>query len=392
MSTRNINFFLPLLFFLAIYPLFLFSQDSLTIEQNKILSVNGYIKDMQSLTYDKNFENLITNNLIHNRINLRFDFTSSFKGAAEFRNRLYWGEEVALIPDFSDLLANEGESVNLSKVWIQKESLVFITNVERLWMEYHSEKWLTRIGRQRINWGISTTWNPNDIFNAYNFLDFDYEERSGRDALKFTYLHTDMSSIDIAVAIENQIEETVAAVKYFINTSGYDFQFSGGIYFEQFTAGAGWSGHIADAGFKGEVQYFAPYHEEVSQTNFTMETDYLFNNGWYMNMGFLLNTSGINKELEDLSMINFQVSPKSLMPTKWNFILTVSKEITPLLIGNLSTFYSPGSNMVFILPSIQFNMASNLDVNIIWQSYYAELNDSFEAMSHNGFIRFKWSF
>ena len=38
-------------------------------------------------------------------------------------------------------------------------------------MDWANEKLQLRVGRQRINWGINTTWNPNDIFNSYNIYD-----------------------------------------------------------------------------------------------------------------------------------------------------------------------------------------------------------------------------
>ncbi|MEZ4983057.1 MAG: hypothetical protein R2769_16025 [Saprospiraceae bacterium] len=59
--------------------------------------------------------------------------------------------------------------------------------LDRLFVQYTYKQFEARLGRQRINWGISTIWNPNDIFNAYNFSDFDYEERPGSDAMLLKY-------------------------------------------------------------------------------------------------------------------------------------------------------------------------------------------------------------
>ncbi|MCG8318265.1 MAG: hypothetical protein MI921_02070 [Cytophagales bacterium] len=50
------------------------------------------------------------------------------------------------------------------------------------------------IGKHRINWGKSYVWNPNDVFNAYSFFDFDYEERRGTDALLIKYTTSPFSS------------------------------------------------------------------------------------------------------------------------------------------------------------------------------------------------------
>jgi hypothetical protein len=44
------------------------------------------------------------------------------------------------------------------------------------------------------------------------------------------------------------------------------------------------------------------------------------------------------------------------------------------------------------LPSLQYNIATNLDVNLVWQSFFAEGSTGLAAISHRAFLRFKWSF
>ena len=80
------------------------------------------------------------------------------------------------------------------------------------------------------------------------------------------------------------------------------------------------------------------------------------------------------------------------MPTKWNIAFTLSKEITPLFSSTLSVIYSPGTNLMIVLPSIKYNLAPNLDFDLVWQSFYAEQNNDFEGVTHRGFLRMKWNF
>jgi len=188
------------------------AQDSTAAEKKWVL--NGYVKDMQTLYFNKNFDSLVSGNLVHNRINVKWKPAKTFTMAAEFRNRLFWGEEISNIPNYSEQLRNENELVNMSIIWIQKSNLVLHTNVERLWMEYNKSKWTARLGRQRINWGITTTWNPNDIFNTYNFLDFDYEERPGTDAAKVQYRFNDFSHVEMAIFPGNSEFKPVGALTF----------------------------------------------------------------------------------------------------------------------------------------------------------------------------------
>lgn len=381
---------LALTIFLVIISCFAFAQD--TVEIKKKLEINGYIKNLQSFSFDKNFNNVISGNLLHNRMNLKWKPTGKFTASAELRNRLCWGEEVKITPEFAKQLKNENDFLNLQIAWVKKTNLVIHSNVERLWLDYRKQKWDIRMGRQRINWGITTTWNPNDIFNTYNFLDFDYEERPGSDAAKFQYLINDFSNIEIAASVSGKKNNAVSAVKYSFNKKGYDIQLITGWYQDQYTLGAGWAGNIKDAGFKSEVQYYFKQKDSSCHFNFCVETDYVFNNGWYINVGMLFSSNGFTKPVTNWDEINFKFSPQHLMPTKWNIISTVAKEFTPLISGNLSVVFAPGTDLLILLPALKYNIATNLDADFIWQSFFAGLQHRFQAVNHRVFLRLKFSF
>jgi len=351
-----------------------------TTEIVRTLSIRGYCKNLESLSFDSDFKQTIAVNLLHQRLNFKYTPTHKITAAAEFRNRLFWGEEVKLTPDFAKGLRNENEAINLQQSWINNNSIVLHTNIERLSIEYRDSSWNAKLGRQRINWGMTTHWNPNDIFNAYNFLDFDYEERPGVDGARYQQLLSQAANIEFAYAYSASPSNHVAAAKYNINKSGYDLQFIAGVYKAQISIGAGWAGNIKNTGFKGEAQYFWSNGDSTRQFNLAVEADYVWRNGWYANVGLLYNNNGVSKPVTDWSTINLKLSPKNLMPTKWSFIGVVSKEITPLFSVNTSVLYSPGSNLFIVFPSAKYNIAANLDVDIIWQSYFVTLLTNFEAI------------
>ncbi|MBL7842916.1 MAG: hypothetical protein KF846_10125 [Cyclobacteriaceae bacterium] len=369
---------------------FAVAQDSVRVRP---LTMTGYIKDMQTLNFSGDFNDLITGNLIHNRLNFRYQPTKKITAGVEMRNRLFWGEEVRLVPDFSSGLPYSSEWANLAITWFETESMLLYTNIDRLWVEYATDQWNVRAGRQRINWGISTTWNPNDLFNTYNFLDFDYEERPACDAVKAHYQFSGMSFTEFAISRSSNMENNIiAAGRYFFNRSNYDVQVIGGWYLDQPTVGAGWSGSIGNAGFKGEVQYFVLHHEVIDQLNISLEADYIFSSGWYVSGGGLYNSRGLNEPISQWSVASLELSPRNPMPTQWNVITFFSKQVTPLFTASLGSVYAPKTNLLILLPGLQYNVATNLDVNLFWQSFFAEQSGVFKGLNHRVFIRFKLSF
>lgn len=368
------------------FPFTLLAQDS--VAKKNTWSMSGYLKDMEWVRFEKAFTGAAATNLVHNRVNLKWSSPGNWAGRLEVRNRLYWGDDVRILPGFKQGLRNENEAVNLSINWFEARSVIFHTNIERLWMEYKKATWNIRVGRQRINWGITNTWNPNDLFNSYNFLDFDYEERPGSDAVKGQYLVNNLSNIEVAVAGTRQ--RPIAAAKYSTNYRNYDLQWNAGLYQNRFTAGFGWAGSIKDAGFKGEVQYYARQQEE-SRLLFVLEGDYMFKNGWYLSSAFMYNEKGSAHSLDGGAQLIFHASPRSLMPTKWNIIVSTSREFTPLFSGSINAVYAPGMNLLILFPTFRYNLKTNLDIDLTWQSFFAETT-RFEGVSHTGYLRLKWSF
>ncbi|MBK8346135.1 MAG: hypothetical protein IPL08_00390 [Saprospiraceae bacterium] len=82
-----------------------------------------------------------------------------------------------------------------------------------------------------------------------------------------------------------------------------------GIYGNRFTLGAGWAGSIGDAGFKGETQLFTKTSAEKFQINVTVESDYVFESGWYINGSFLFNNNGLDSKILNPLQLNFNFSP-----------------------------------------------------------------------------------
>ncbi len=364
------------------------AQDSIDTR----FQVKGYVKDLQSLSFGDDLSGPVTGNLIHHRLNVRWHPKEGMTGAVEIRNRLFWCEEIALVPDAARDFGTGNEAVDLTWNVFERERIILNTTIDRLWFEYSRDKWNVRIGRQRVNWGIGTTWNPNDLFNTFNFLDFDYEERPGVDGLKFQYLTGGMDYLETAVSFGKSFRETVAALRYFRNVANYDLQFIAGIFLQQPTVGFGWSGSIRETGFKGELQYFFRERGNDPLLNASLEADHVFSKGWYLNAGLFLNTTGATSSDDLFVITDMQFSPRKLMPTRWNTSITFSKELSPLIAIATTVVYSPNANLTILLPTVTYSATENLDINLVWQSFFMEQRESFGDVAHRCFLRFKWSY
>ncbi|TRW98918.1 hypothetical protein [Flavobacterium gawalongense] len=359
------------------------------------IELNGYIKDIQSTYFIQKIDSNASVNLIHNRLNFKFNISPKISGRLEIRNRIFYGEQIKQIPDFGKTINQYNGLLNLSHLWIDEKSFVAHSVIDRMLIQYGDEKWDIKIGRQRINWGINNIWNPNDIFNAYNFLDFDYEERPGNDAIRIQRNLNTNSVLELAYKPGKNKEEHTAAFLYKFNKWKYDFQFLGGVYQTDYVFGGGWAGNIKEAGFKGEMSYFIPKKNtlDTSETfSFSIMADQTFKNDWYISLASLYNSNPTNVFAGNGSFYNSNLSAKLLFPFRYNFYATVMKTISPIASFNFSFIYSPEKNTLIVVPSYAWNVATNFDLDFTAQSFFAEQTNSYKNLITQIYIRGRWSF
>lgn len=390
----------------------LFAQDTTAVKHKRtfedVVSLRGYIKNLNIVSFSGN--PLVGNSneqFLHNRLNLHIHPVKNLTVAAEFRNRFFYAGSTATTPAAKERMGMDAGLIDMSwNIGHNNNPVHLNATIDRLWIAYGNDKVDLRIGRQRINWGINTAWNPNDIFNAYNFVDFDYEERPGSDAARFQYFGKNMSGFEIAVAPRKNWEEATAAAMYKFNAKEYDFQFIAGQHKKDITAGFGFAGNAGNAGLKGELQWFGPFDGFTDSTHTVtgaISADYAFTNSIYINGAVLYNSNGIdNADPAGLSTFfgGAALDAKNLMPTKYNGFLSMSYPITPLISSSLAVIYGYGPHLLLINPSITYSIVANWDILLAGQLFFSEfpeltaagISTKYQNISNSVFLRLKWSY
>ncbi len=281
--------------------------------------------------------------------------------------------------------------------WADREDLIFNTIIDRAWLDYTVGKFEFRAGRQRINHGLNTVWNPNDWFNTYNYLDFDYEERPGSDALRVQYFPTAMSSVDIAYKWGQTRDDDVFALMYKFNTRGYDIQFLAGRYRQDAALGLGWAGGIGGAGFKTEISAFTPYDAvSLNRSDISLATqlDYSFRNGIYIAGSYLFNTGGSSMPRPLVTFYRDLPSPKRLMPSRHTAFAMTQYAFSPVFSGQFAAMYGVGLNWLIIYPTLTYSIKEDWDIDLVAQIFANEnpINGDFENSGNAVYLRLKWSF
>lgn len=366
-----------------------------TEKKNKKFQLHGYVKYMTTNSF-VDADNIYTDHLVHNRLNFRYRPSKSWNFQFEMRNRLFWGESLELDPvNYAAIVGNDNGEIDMSFNLAETNSLVLNSTIDRANIEFHRGKWNIRLGRQRINWGINTAWNPNDLFNAYNFIDFDYAERPGSDALRIQFFPKEMSTLEAAIRPGENMDKSVIAGLFKFNKWRYDFQLLGGNFYTDVTAGLGWAGNIWKFGFKGEASYFHP-KESFQDTSgvgvVSVGLDYTFERGIFMSAAGLYNSYVSSGNLFALQSNFTTLSAKNLLPVEWAVLYTLSGAFTPIFGGALTTMYLPTVDGLFLIPTLSYSIKENWDIDFVGQLLFADYGGKFDNLSNALFFRLRWSY
>ncbi|WED29508.1 hypothetical protein L3V77_18980 [Vibrio sp. DW001] len=367
------------------------------LQPEKAWDLNGYIKYMGTATLPDVGDNLF-DNLVNQRFNFEYRLSSNLRFNAGMRNRFIWGES-AENPYYSDYIGLDLGYVDLSKNWAEGERYVGNSQLDRLYIDWNKDNWQVTGGRFRINWGMTTVWNPNDVFNSYSIYDFDYEERPGTDALSLSSKLGFASSFDLVYSPNEEHHLNSYAMRYLFNVEEWDIQLIGGKARLDNVIGVGIAGDIKGGGLRAEVSYFDPTQDswqdvdQVSALVSSLEMDYSFGGqGNWTVKGSIMHNSSPQDPISANAFLSLPLTAKTLSFTELTSYLDASFEVSALSRVTLSTiYYKDGS--YFLGLSNNYSLANNWQLLGVVQYFDGDKDSLFSQSSSTlMFAQIKWSF
>ena len=372
--------------------------------------ISGYISGMPSLIFQPLSHIDAGQMLTHNRLNFGWQMNEHWRVDAGMRNRFIIGD---LYSDPKSIKFDAG-LMNLSWNWLDAQkrwtrqvdtnitahySVNFLGNTafDRLNLTFEKNNWKLQLGRQRINWGQTFVWNPNDIFNTYSFFDFDYPERPGCDAFRGTFFHNATSSSELAVSVNHENKITSALLHRW-NKNNVDYQLIAGQQTQtDFVAGGAITTDFRGLNIRSELSYFHPM-QNITDTGgivaVSVGADYIFSNSLMLQTEVLYNNADRTfHNSVPMGLYGTPLSAKQLSISDWTIFANVSYPITPRLNGGLSSMYFVDIKSCYVGISLDFSVAENLDFSFITQYFSAFSNSQIGAMQlFLGFVRLKYTF
>lgn len=387
MNIKKINLSLLFIFFTT------FSVSAFNFHKlQDYFSLTGFVKKMETVEIQNLQGKWQTMTSAQNRFDLRCYPTNSITAQIGMRNIFDYGQIPAEnYPEYIKIATADNGFFDLTNCIAKDTSYVLYTNFDRAYIEFVKGSFDIVFGRQRINWGINRVWNPNDIFNTFNYFNFDYLERPGCDGIKMQYYTGMTSSAQFGYKIDKEKNVTWASMFKF-NKWSYDFQFLSGVMENDLVIGTGWSGQIFKAGFNGEISYFNNKDNLSDSTGLIVGSiggNYGFEDGLFLQTAMIYNSKGTTGPA---GCNNVEITAKNLTRAKYNLFGAASFPLTPLIKVEVSSMLNPTDKSYYIGPSFDLSLKQDLDLKIQGQLYYGDDGTEFGDYGKVFYCRLKWSF
>ncbi len=366
---------------------------------NKGLSVGGDVNYMFYSSTFELFKHSHNEHQIHQRLNLEYQFESYFRANMSIRNRLILGGDVEQNPYYSVNLGSDNGYFDLTSNWYSKGNQLGNSQLDRMYIDYKGSDWSVRAGRFRINWVMTTRWNPNNIYNTYSINDFNYEERNGTDGILFTHNLGYASSFDALYTPNRESNQNGYSIRYLGNYSGWDHQLIFGKVKLEWIAAAGFSGYLQGIGIRGEISHFLPIKSKWNGLNIqkstiaSIESDYRFggNRNWLGNVA-LLYTSKPEKPESRATDDKMAFTVKPLSYYRYTVYAGLEFDVSSLQRLTLTSTIYDDEAILFSIKT-RYSISDDTELTGVIQGVNDNSKSTLSKLKSSSiFIRIKWSF
>ncbi len=347
-------------------------------------TAGGYLKDFLTRSETPSADSAagpgMWQNTLQLRLNLHLYPTQTVTAALESRHLLVFQRNVGIETGYGRLVTPQGDYYfDLDGIRTRRNS-VLRTTIDRLYADWTYRSLEVTAGRQRIAWGTCLVWNPVDLFNPYNVLDFDYEEKPGTDAFRIQMYTGAVSTVEVAGAPGRTGREAAYGIRCVTGLRGYDLGVVGGWERRFWRMGMEWAGQIAGGGFRGEALYSRPGETIVLGAQvgtgpsdgtvsgeardfwtLALSYDYTFHNSFYIHDELLYNGLGAT---DDAGLRRTETAVTGeLSPARYSVFHEFAYDLTPLLRADIFALLNPRDHSWICISTLAYSLSADWEVS-----------------------------
>ncbi|MDK2909809.1 MAG: hypothetical protein PWR20_1376 [Bacteroidales bacterium] len=331
---------------------------------------------------------------LENRLELKWDVVPWLRLVAQARNRFIYGDFVENIPNYASLISGTNEFVDLSFLWAEGRSFIGHTEFDRLFAQVNVSRFELTLGRQRVNWGIDLVWNPNDLFNTFSYLNLEYPECPGTDAVSMKIYTSSLSYVEAVYQPQKTADSSAYGIRYRGNFTHSDFQALAARMAGYDVLGGGLSSELGQFAIRSEVSYFRAHKSnEKSGWVATLSADRSLGSNSFVQFGVLFNAFGSSDIYEPFSLIEPQAqNPMMLSRGKINLFVGANTTMATLFTPSIALLGNPSDGSAVVIPGLSYSASDNLTLALTAMLLTGDRTDEYPNIGQLAYLKVQWNF
>ncbi len=348
----SILFFIIILFIFLI-PIYAFAQEEPVSYPD--FTFHGYYKNLlidytdptTSTNYLKDFNRL--------RLKMEGRFNENWSTNIHYELRAF--PNIGFLPVQG--VATQDNYLNLNWVLSSTPDYIVMHGLDRAYVTYSTGKLDVSVGRQRIAWGTGKAWNPTDLFNPFNPLEIDKEEKTGTDAVTAIYSSSDVTRTSLVYNVRNAWASSSVAIKHQTTINDIDYSVMAGKFKEDTVYGFDFAGALQEIGMHGEATY-TQSKNFPNYLRYVIGADRTFTNNFSIMGEYYFNGTGSQNPLQ----YNYaRLLSGEVTNLAQNYLmLGTNAEITPLLLWGNTFIKNLDDGSFSFSPRLTYSYAENITI------------------------------
>lgn len=259
----------------------------------------------------------------------------------------------------------------------------------RAYIDYRKDDWEILVGRQQIPWGLGKFWTPTDLFNPYDPLSLEKEERQGVDALNIHNFSGYNKSWEIVYLPQKKNRESIIAGRMRYSFNDKELGVITGESKEDEVIGIHFLTNLIKASLRMEGT-FTNAQDEHDYFKFVFNIDYTFPNSFYLLGEYYYNGQG-RRDKNTYQRLRQTRGEIDFMGQ--DFLgLTLGYDVTSLIRFNHYTVFNLNDQSLFFNPEIHWSISQNNVLLLGAQLFVGKLDTEFGRHYNQGYLRWKTFF
>lgn len=301
---------------------------------------------------------------------------------------LYQSDQAMLQSEF---VSPGRQLVDMNWTLIEEQHLIVRHFIDRLYFRKEFEFGNIGIGRQREAWGSGRIWNPTDLFNPINPVNFAKIEKDGADLISTQIYLGNFTDLTVVYNPQKEGSENNAGFRFRSNYRSYDLSLMSGLFDDRIIVGGDFAGNLLDAGFRGEGIVSGEKGDFADRyVRFILGLDYQFTSKLYALAEFLYNGEGATDPV-DYDLFGL-LQGRILAVAKHYLFLSGSYLVHPLLNTTYSTNFNLDDGSGFFSAFANYSVGDNTFLGLGVQLFWGDEFDEFWYFPRSVYLKGEFYF